>query len=59
MDYILGGCEVGVQIAIDYTLSNGHPSKSESLHFLGPHKQNEYTKAIEAVLSVLADYDSD
>ena len=23
LDYVFGGCEIGVQVAIDYTLSNG------------------------------------
>ena len=23
LDYIFGGCEIGVQVAIDFTLSNG------------------------------------
>lgn len=23
LDYLFGGCEIGVQIAIDYTMSNG------------------------------------
>jgi hypothetical protein len=26
LDYIFGGCEIGVQVAIDFTLSNGAPN---------------------------------
>ena len=25
LDYIFGGCEIGVHVAIDYTMSNGPP----------------------------------
>jgi len=60
LDYIMGGTEIGVQIAIDFTLSNGKPSDPSSLHYLNPHtKTNQYTEAILAVLSILENYDSD
>jgi hypothetical protein len=32
LDYIMGGCEIGVHVAIDFTLSNGKPSNVSSLH---------------------------
>jgi hypothetical protein len=28
LDYIFGGCEIGLSIAIDFTLSNGNPSSA-------------------------------
>ena len=34
LDFIFGGCEIGLQVAIDFTLSNGDPSKPTSLHHL-------------------------
>ena len=34
LDYIFGGCEIGVHVAIDFTLSNGDPRSSNSLHYL-------------------------
>lgn len=34
LEYIFGGCEIGLSIAIDFTLSNGAPNKPNSLHFL-------------------------
>jgi len=33
LDYVFGGCEVDLTIAIDFTLSNGHPNSPESLHY--------------------------
>jgi hypothetical protein len=35
LDYIFGGCEIGLSIAIDFTLSNGAPEKHDSLHYTG------------------------
>ena len=29
---IFGGCEIKLNIAIDFTLSNGHPTLKDSLH---------------------------
>ena len=34
LDFIFGGCEIGLSIAIDFTLSNGVPSSPQSLHYL-------------------------
>lgn len=60
LDYIMGGCEINVHVAIDFTMSNGEPSESNSLHYLNPHTNtNQYTEAINAVMSILENYDSD
>ena len=48
LDYIFGGCEIGLSIAIDFTLSNGEPSDPTSLHKLDPER-NEYLNAIKSV----------
>ena len=32
LEYIFGGCELNLAIAIDFTLSNGDPNNSDSLH---------------------------
>lgn len=34
LDFIFGGCEIGLSIAVDFTLSNGKPSSRDSLHYL-------------------------
>lgn len=52
LEYIFGGCEIGLSIAIDYTLSNGNQNQPSSLHYLDMNK-NEYLRAIKAVGSVL------
>ena len=34
LDYVFGGLEMTVHVAIDYTLSNGPPDDPNSLHFV-------------------------
>lgn len=34
LDYITGGCEIGVHVAIDFTMSNGDPQNRSSLHYV-------------------------
>jgi len=58
LDYIFGGCEIGVHVAIDYTLSNGAANNPSSLHYLNKNR-NQYTDAINSVCTILQDYDSD
>jgi hypothetical protein len=60
LDYILGGCEINVHLAIDFTGSNGDPKSRDSLHYMnGYNGKNQYTDAMKAVLNILKDYDSD
>jgi copine 1/2/3 len=33
LDYIFGGCELGLSVAVDFTASNGMPTNPNSLHF--------------------------
>lgn len=58
MDFIFGGCEIGLTIAIDFTLSNGEPNNPNSLHYLNMQK-NEYLNAIMSVGHILQYYDAD
>ena len=59
LEYIRGGCEISMMIAIDFTKSNGDPSLESSLHYLDKEKPNEYMKAIRSVGEILQYYDSD
>ena len=59
LDYIFGGCEIGLICAIDFTGSNGDPSRSSSLHYKGDLARNEYLNAIKSVGNILQYYDTD
>jgi hypothetical protein len=58
VEYINGGCELGVVVAIDYTGSNGNPSEPGTLHYYGDGL-NDYEKAIKSLLGILSQYDHD
>lgn len=56
VDYVSGGCEFNVSVAIDFTGSNGDPRQPGTLHYLHKDGQlNDYEKAIKAILSVLCE----
>jgi hypothetical protein len=58
--FVAGGCEISLAVAIDFTGSNGDPLSPQSLHFIDPSgKYNAYQDAISSVTSVLEQYDSD
>jgi hypothetical protein len=59
VDYVSGGCELNVVVAIDFTGSNGDPRKPGTLHYIDPNSFNDYEKAVNAIVSILAKYDSD
>lgn len=46
-----------LQVAIDFTASNGDPRNSCSLHHINPYQPNEYLQALVAVGEVCQDYD--
>lgn len=48
---------VVLQVAIDFTASNGDPRNSCSLHYIHPYQPNEYLKALIAVGEICQDYD--
>ena len=52
LEYVFGGCEIDLTLAIDFTLSNGDPRSRDSLHFFDPNK-NQYLQAIQSVGSIL------
>lgn len=48
---------VVIQVAIDFTGSNGDPRSPQSLHYISPQGVNEYLSAIWSVGNVIQDYD--
>jgi len=59
-DYIAGGCEMSLTVAIDFTGSNGDPRQPGTLHhFNSDGSKNDYEKAISAIGSILQNYDHD
>lgn len=58
LEYIFGGCDLNLAIAIDFTLSNGKPTDRDSLHNLNIQR-NEYYKALSEVGKILEFYDTD
>jgi len=58
LDYIRGGMQINLTVAIDFTGSNGDPTKPFSLHYLGTNN-NSYEVAINACGSIVAYYDYD
>jgi hypothetical protein len=61
LDYINGGTEMQLCVAIDFTGSNGDPRKLGTLHYLSPDGStlNDYERAISATGGIFADNDSD
>eukprot|EP00977_Amphora_coffeiformis_P015198 scaffold4442_cov125-Amphora_coffeaeformis.AAC.29 len=61
VDYISGGCELELCIAIDFTGSNGDPRIPGTLHYMNPNpaQLNDYEKALTAVGGIIAKYDTD
>ena len=59
IDYLRGGLQLSLTLAIDFTGSNGDPSLPRSLHFLSKTKKNQYQEAIESVGQILINYDHD
>ena len=59
IDYLRGGTEFNLMVAVDFTASNMAPSSPQSLHYINPTGQpNEYEMALQSVGSILANYDN-
>jgi hypothetical protein len=59
IDYLKAGVQIGLNIAIDFTGSNGHPSSKTSLHYIGGPEPNQYERAIYSCGNICAYYDYD
>ena len=40
LEYVFGGCDIALSIAIDYTASNGDANQPSSLHYMGRNMNN-------------------
>ena len=58
IDYLQKGININLNIAIDYTISNGKPTEKNSLHYDSENK-NDYEKAIYSCGSIVGIYDKD
>ena len=58
IDYLRGGMQINLWVAIDFTGSNGHPDTPTSLHYIGT-ESNQYETAIKACGNIVAYYDYD
>lgn len=70
LEYVQGGLDMNLMVAVDFTASNGHPLDEISLHRLPKNfnytgsvrnvtQLNQYQKAIWSVGRILEDYDTD
>eukprot|EP00490_Sorites_sp_Unknown_P009049 CAMPEP_0114683740 /NCGR_PEP_ID=MMETSP0191-20121206/58192_1 /TAXON_ID=126664 /ORGANISM="Sorites sp." /LENGTH=440 /DNA_ID=CAMNT_0001965349 /DNA_START=794 /DNA_END=2113 /DNA_ORIENTATION=+ len=59
LQYLKGGCEISLMVAIDFTGTNGMVTDPKSLHYLYGNKPSPYQKAIRSICSIVSPYDSD
>ncbi|KAI8603400.1 Copine-domain-containing protein [Dissophora ornata] len=59
LDYLAGGVPLNLVVAVDFTQSNGDPRSPQSLHYRNSSGENDYTRAIRSVGSILEKYDTD
>jgi len=58
--YVSGGMQMSLMVAVDYTGSNGSPMVPGTLHHIDPRGiPNQYQSAIGCIGSILQEYDSD
>ena len=56
IDYLRGGMQISLSLAIDFTASNEPPTNPKSLHYLSSYN-NQYELAIKACGEIVAYYD--
>ena len=56
IDYLRGGMQISLSLAIDFTASNENPRDPKSLHYLSDYN-NQYELAIKACGEIVAYYD--
>lgn len=59
LNYVRGGAEISLMIAVDFTTSNKDPSDPTSLHYSEGDAENDYVHALRVVGGILQYYDND
>ena len=60
IDFLRGGEQLNMMVAIDFTGSNGNPTDKNSLHYIRPDGGlNQYQSALVEVCEILMNYDFD
>jgi len=59
LEYLGGGMQMNLVVAVDWTQSNGDPNLPASLHFNRPNQMNQYEAAIRSIGDILSFYDHD
>ena len=59
VNYVSGGCQLHVLVAVDATASNGDPRQPTSLHYFNNNGRNEYEEALLSLCTILSKYDTD
>ena len=59
VDYLNSGVQIGLSIAIDFSISNGNPKEKKSLHYINGEEPNQYERAINSCGNIVAYYDYD
>ena len=58
-EQLIKNCTINLDIAIDYTKSNGDPQDPNSLHYIYGEEDNDYIKAIKSCANIVSRYDAD
>ena len=56
LDYIYGGCELSLTVAIDFSAKNKAQNDPLSLHHPTNEQQNKYMQSIKSVVTILQYY---
>lgn len=54
LDYLNGGTQIALTIGIDFTASNGLPTRKGTLHYVGETTLNSYEQAIRTCGDIVA-----
>jgi len=59
IEYLRGGLQLNLIVAVDFTASNGSPKDPSSLHYMNSAQPNQYQLVLRGVWDILSNYDSD